>query len=493
MINRLLLFVPVLLINLTGLSQEITVKTGDALPQSEYRKCQIITNDGRSIYTFTDAKSNRQWVSCDKNLVVIKQAELTLKAQPVIKKKSEKNPLIIVGCLEIKGQIYFFLQLPSADSEDEINLYRVKFNNDLTSIMEETLVLRVKGSYFNLKQDENSDHYAVVNRTEKDRTLIDRNDNYTIYHFNADHKEIARADFDYVNNKYKYGSFLDFTVYGDKYIITANYVYNSESKRKIDTKLVFSKLEKGKNTFSHYTMNSTENFVSDKCILRKNNQKQLLQALVYTQVDKGYDILTNTQTTYYVLLMQNINPESMLLKEPFLITNKKLDEYVIKNCGLKNGFTQSGLINDFIVSSTGNNFFTVSNPSFYGFFECDANGTELNAWAYPSVFFTYYIIENGGEYFILLNELEANMSKALKEKFKSYNAEKGHLIFLGLRKNGDLTRKYVFEPADQRPFSYLETNFLGEPYFNSKVKTCIVKTKMGKGKNNSRWISLIFN
>jgi hypothetical protein len=79
---------------------------------------------------------------------------------------------------------------------------------------------------FYVRKDPESDNYAIALFNS---FANDRNERIELVHYNKDHKEISRAFYQSPNDEYKYLTFQDMTVMGDKEVVALAVGMNTRS------------------------------------------------------------------------------------------------------------------------------------------------------------------------------------------------------------------------------------------------------------------------
>ncbi len=464
----------------------------------------LVMKNGFSVFEFNDEKTKTLKLTIfNDKLKQIATKELKFKMVDFARAFSAADPTIcVLKTYEINGKIVIFIKDNKIEKKMQCGLYRLIINPNNAEIEKEELLLTVdKGGFtddapsnsfgmdspfYFISKDDNSDYYAIIKYGYQKRS--DGASNYEVHYYSPDNKEINTVNFDYVGNKYEYARPLNLIVYSDKYLVIASYAFNSEKKNNKDTKIVFSKLEKGKKTFTHKELDYSENFNSSYCSLKKNEKNNLLEALVYTEAKQKGDKI------FYGMIFQSLDPEKMELTKPYTLPQKKLDEFVSKKCGAKNGY-DGGMVDGFEVDANGNNFTTskknviifqagkaISNdPELFGFSSFDANGNELNAWAYPHITSSFYktICNDKGNFF-LMDEMEENMDKPLSKKFEPIAPIRSNAIIITLKDNGEMSKEYIFGKPDKT------NTFLWRMNYNSQLKSAIAVICVGKDLKNKK-------
>ncbi len=467
--------------------------------------CQLVMKNGNSVFLEQNPKTLKyKLVVFNNKLVQVLEKEFDYKSPALKKAHSAKNVNIYLQKIyEIGGKLVMFEMDNKIDGKDQCGLYRILMNPATLEIEKEEQILMINkaGSAINaptydvygtdspfyyISKDENSDYYAIIKYGHQKRN--DEGTNYEVHHYSPDHKEINNVKFDYVNSKYGYARPLNLLVYANKYVILATYAFNSEKKINRDTKIIFSKLEVGKNSFYHEELDYTQDFDADYCTLKKNETQNRIEALIYTKLGEG---LIKTR---YSLIFQSIEPGKMSLSAPYVLPQKMLDDYAIKHCNEK-GYGGS-MIKDYQLSPNGtilatsvkNVFFLKDgdalsgNPELIGFSEFNNAGKDINAWAYPHLGNGEIItVCNSKGNFALINEIDENMNKPLNEKFKDVSEKEVNVVLLTLKNNGEISREYVFGKQEKKKNIHMIRGF-----YDEKSKIYIAWVATGKDEKSRR-------
>ena len=464
--------------------------------------CLMIMKNGNSVFKDSKKGNENYFIAIyDGNLKRITEKELIYKTKDLAdadyKKKTFRS---IEKCFEINGKIVLFVLFTREKGEKELSMYRIIMNATTANIEKEELLFtinKIGNEFLNaygvdnpqyiISKDENSDYYAIIKYITQKRD--DVAGNYEVHHYSPDNKEISSAKFDYVDNTYEFARPLSLMVFADKYVLIANFAFNSERKKDKDTKVVFSKLEKGKSTFTHKGLNYSENFSTDQIIMKNNGKYNIIQTLVFVQ-NRNY----KNEVVSHSLVFQSINPETMDLYKPYSLSLKKLNEYAEKNCDQKEAFDKPRF-KDFQISPKGNNIAflekeegqrvggkLVGSQGLYGFSEFDANGVEINAWAYPSVAYNCFSIFTSKGNYMLIDEMEENMDRPMSKKYKDGDSDKSNAVLLSFKDNGEISKEYVFGQPENK-----KNNYVHDYFYDEKSKTMIARIRSGKydkdGKN----------
>ena len=472
--------------------------------------CLLVLKNGNVIFSSQDRKTSIYKLEVfNSDLIKINEKELNYKTPSLDKAYSKsKQTAYMQKIYEIGDKIVIFEMDNKIDGKKECGLYRIIMNSTNLEIEKEELILKVNraGSavsspykdeygldspFFYITKDENSDYYAIIKYGYQKRD--DAESHFEVHHYSPEHKEISNAKFDYLNNQYNYARPLNFTVYADKYVILISSVFNSEHRLTMDTKIVLSKLEKGKTEFIHIELDFTKNFDSDYCAMKKNEKHNTLEVLVYNK--EG----ANMTKRVYSLIFQSLDPEKMVLNKMYVMPRNKLNNFAVNNCNINKGYG-NGMISDYYINNNGNivatsvkNVFSLAqgyalsgDPELIGFCEFDNSGNDINAWTYPhfsDCINTTFSNEKG--IFSLINEIAENMETPLSSKFKSTYEKEINAVLLTLKDNGEIQRQYVFGKPEKK-----KNIFINRGYFDKRSKTYIAWLSSGKDDKNEK-IALI--
>jgi hypothetical protein len=145
----------------------------------------------------------------------------------------------VIGAYEINSKIALFIR----DYEDKTpTLYRIVIDEHTGSLVEEKEIgtlkkmdlgkgyamvfAKIPMPEFYVRKDPESDNYAVALFNS---FASDRNERIELVHYNKDHKEISRAFYQSPNDEYKYLTFQDMTVMGDKEVVALAVGMNTRS------------------------------------------------------------------------------------------------------------------------------------------------------------------------------------------------------------------------------------------------------------------------
>jgi hypothetical protein len=200
-------------------------------PESGF--CKIITTkDGGTIYLH----------------ITIKEGINVRIYDPAHKEKVVKNVMPgygklksgeVIGAYEINKSIALFVR----EYEDKTPiLYRIIIDAHTGNLIEEKEIGalqklsfgkgygiafgKVPMPEFYVRKDPESDNYAVALFNS---FASDRNERIELVHYNKDHKEISRAFYQSPNDEYKYLTFQDMTVMGDKEVVALAVGMNTRS------------------------------------------------------------------------------------------------------------------------------------------------------------------------------------------------------------------------------------------------------------------------
>lgn len=477
----------------------------------------LVLKNGYVLFSRDDHKNKvLELLLFDNKHILITRKTIAFSKIDYIRRFASADVTIIpLGYYEINGKIVLFVKDNKVERKMVCGLYRVIINPSTLQIENEELLLTInKGGFsdnspassfgadspfYFLNVDKESGYYAIVKYGYQKKNETESN--YDIYWYSPEHKEINKTTFDYLNNKYGYARALNLYVNSDKYIILSTYVFNSESKKNLDTKLVISKIEKGEIT--HKELEYSNNFSSSYCTIKANKVLKELEMLFYTETGE------EGNKTIYELFFQSISPEKMEVKKPYILPQQMLNNYAIQKCGLDKGYTE-GFIDGFNFDLKGNivavfkknvikfsnNGAKTLNPEHVGVTVFEATGKELSAWVYPyntteMLAPNIRVVNTAKGNFILLNDLEENIKSPLNKK-REYVKKKdlSNAVFITLLENGEIKTDYLFGVPSGR-----DSNIYGDfanCLYDESTKTLIIVTNQGLEFKNRRvaWVKL---
>lgn len=211
--------------------QVVGSSSGFEEPESGF--CKIITTkDGGTVYlhiTIKDGINIRIYDPAHKQKVV----------KTIVPAYGKLKGGDVIGAYEINGNIALFIR----EYEDRKPvLYRIVIDAHSGNLAEEKEIGTLKkmdlgkgyaiafGNVpmpeFYVRKDPESDNYAVALFNS---FANDRNERIELVHYNKDHKEISRAFYQSPNDEYKYLTFQDMTVMGDKEVLALAVGMNTRS------------------------------------------------------------------------------------------------------------------------------------------------------------------------------------------------------------------------------------------------------------------------
>lgn len=200
-------------------------------PESGF--CKIITaKDGGTVYLHITVKDGI-------NVRIYDPAHKVKIVKNVVPAYGKLKGGDVIGAYEINGNIALFIR----EHEDKTPiLYRLLIDMQKGTLVDEKeigtlkkmdmgkgyamLFGKVPMPDFYVRKDPESDNYAVALFNS---FANDRNERIELVHYNKDHKEISRAFYQSPNDEYKYLTFQDMTVMGDKEVVALAVGMNTRS------------------------------------------------------------------------------------------------------------------------------------------------------------------------------------------------------------------------------------------------------------------------
>jgi hypothetical protein len=200
-------------------------------PESGF--CKIITTkDGGTVYlhiTIKDGINIRIYDPAHKEKVV----------KTIVPGYGKLKGGDVIGAYEINGNVALFIR---EYEEKTPILYRLLIDADNGNLVDEKEIGKLKKMdlgkgyamlfgkvpmpEFYVRKDPESDNYAVALFNS---FANDRNERIELVHYNKDHKEISRAFYQSPNDDYKYLTYQDMVVMGDKEVIALAVGMNTRS------------------------------------------------------------------------------------------------------------------------------------------------------------------------------------------------------------------------------------------------------------------------
>jgi hypothetical protein len=190
-------------------------------PQSGF--CKIITTaEGGTVFLHITLKEGI-------NIKIFDPAHQEKVSKNIVPDYGKLKGADVIGAYEINKNITLFIR----EMEDHKPvLYRLVIDAHTGNLLEEKEIGSLKkmdlgkgyamafGGVpmpdFHVRKDPNSDNYAVALFNS---FANDRNERIELVHYNKDHKEISRAFYQSPNDEYKYLTYQDLVVMGDKEVI----------------------------------------------------------------------------------------------------------------------------------------------------------------------------------------------------------------------------------------------------------------------------------
>ncbi|MEI6488338.1 MAG: hypothetical protein WCP52_05220 [Bacteroidota bacterium] len=470
----------VLLIAANGIyGQTLKTTIGDDSPNGDFL---LLMNNGSVVYeTYTKKESFPAITIFDADLKKIAEKELVYTSKALSEyNRNKRKKTYLRKAFAINNKIVLFISFYD-EGEKSSSLGRVIVNPLTAEIEKEDVLFTMNRGYESdaelkgidnpdilFSKDDNSDYYAIIKYVHQKKSY-GNGKNYEIFHYSPEHKDITNINFEYVNKKYECARPLSLLVFADKYLIISSFAFNSEKQGTIGNKFVISKLEKGTKTFIHKEIDYQNNYKTDKCLMQWNEKNKIIEALVYTQVGKDKVAFMTGLNTYLALIFQNIEPEKLELTKPYELPYNMLNEYVTKRVEKKKGYDKS-MIDNFQIESNGKNLALLAPQNgLHGLVEFDVNGKELNAWAYPNTFVSFFPVTNSKGVFAIIDEMETNMETPINNKFDSYdNARSRSPVLLTLKENGDVLKEYIFGKPERKKYSEFAVK-----YYDKKSNTIV--------------------
>ncbi|RYE23372.1 MAG: hypothetical protein EOP51_10760 [Sphingobacteriales bacterium] len=353
MIRKLLSIACILLLAATAQAQTPTVQYSNTFEEPEDGWNKILQlKDGKTFFFHFTKEGIEVNVYTDKKLTAKKV--ITSKLWDAGKMRAS----VVEGLYEINGQPVIFLK---QTTDRTPKLFRIALNNTTGAIDNESKLGEldkykmgagyamafgsVEEADFHVEKDPASDNYAVVNYNtfahESDRRI-------EVVHYgveNGQHKELNRAFYD--AGDFKYIEYISMTVLGDKSVFVCSYGYNTASSGGKDSRVIVSRLSKGKNAFTHKLLEFTDDFKSTQGFMQYNPGTNMLQLLTLTYMKTKSKMFSSKSTSYYATLISYIDPESLYIVSTKPVMNEKTSDYIVSKLGGEsyNGLPQQMIIN----------------------------------------------------------------------------------------------------------------------------------------------------
>ncbi|WP_146151381.1 hypothetical protein [Chitinophaga niastensis] len=290
-------------------------------------------------------------------------------SKPVMKnritswKNKQMSKAQLEGLYEINGQAVVFLQ---QYVKKKPCLFRFIFDAANGKLIEEKLIADLprigmgqgyaiafggmKMPEFDLRKDPNSEYYAVAMLNSKAHESGER---IKVIHFNPQHQVINESFFDTPKGDYKYINLADMYVQGDKFVFLSTFAYNTRSSGGKDSRFVIGSLAKGDNQFKSVLLDYTEDFKLRDVALKYSNLNNSVYLLttITAKTSPEEPIMSRSKTDKFSLLMNEINPENLTVKQHYFIDHPMLDKYAQKHLKYKKKY--QGVIQDFNLNADG--------------------------------------------------------------------------------------------------------------------------------------------
>ncbi|MBZ0099565.1 MAG: hypothetical protein K8F30_10800 [Taibaiella sp.] len=250
----------------------------------------------------------------------------------------------IEGIYEIAGQPVIFLQQLNSRVPE---LYRIQLNPDNGAIAQQKKLGElpkygmmagyamafggVDQEDFIVEKDPYSDAYAIVHYNSFAKESGKR---IELVHYaveNGEHKEINRAFYD--AQDFKYTNYIGMVVNGDKQVHLAAYGYNTSGSGGKDSRVIISRIRKGESEFTNLNLEFTDDFKETEGLMNYNPQTGMIQMLTLTYLK------SSGTTSYYMVLISFIDPESLQIIRKALLPMEEVNNYVKSKNIDKKGFT----------------------------------------------------------------------------------------------------------------------------------------------------------
>ncbi|MBN9481950.1 MAG: hypothetical protein BGO70_15370 [Bacteroidetes bacterium 43-93] len=393
---------------------------------------------------------------------------------------------------------------------------------------------------FYVEKDPASDCYAVINFNSFSHESDSR---IEVVHYDGSHKEINRAQYD--AQGFKYLRFIGMTVDADKHVYVCVYGFNTMAYGK-DSRVIVSKLNVGEKAFVNKQLEYTDDFKNTTAVMQYNPGTGMIQLLTLTQRSSSSKIFSGKTTNYYLILMQNIDPETLTIISSKPLTVDKADAYAKNH--LKNAKGFWGLPQQMVINSDnsttilmeemsqeeirgsrgGTSYRTYLNN--IGVTELDTKGTETDGYAINKVqmangiidplyiskkskglwsfrggmaqgwsmgivtnnaFLSYDYLNANNKKYIIFNDYPENFEKEDTRKYKTVVAISDASTVCYELNNGKIDKFYLFgkpNDDDEANFCYIESShFLKE----TNTYATLMVEKRGRKKNAKiAWVQL---
>jgi hypothetical protein len=354
--------------------------------------------NGNTFFFHSTKKEGIELVVYGKNRKIIGKRTLISKLWDVGKMKKS----LIRGLYEINGEPVLFVA--QADGL-EPTLYRMRLNPNTGFISkEDELGSLPKVSPFAgyavtfggvdvsdivIEKDPKSDCYAVI---FFNGFAHDKDERIRVLHFDSTHKKINEAYYESPNGMFKYLRYIGAVVDGSKRVYLTTYGYNAARGGDELSRIIVSRLNAGEKEFKHNVLDFSEDFDETQSIMLYNHSNNKIQLLTLSLTKKKRNFLTQTTTSYYLVLLSYLDPETLSLLGVKPLVGEKVNAYGVSNIDKDyefSGLPQQMLINGdnttTILSETvnieahGNSTKTILGP--IGISELSDTGAELKGYA----------------------------------------------------------------------------------------------------------------
>ncbi len=377
---------------------------------------------------------------------------------------------------------------------------------------------------FVIAKDPYSDCYAVAYYDDEAETL---NEKIRVVHYNGQNKKIGAGYLELPKGKYKYINFVAMAVIGDKQVNVCTYGYNSKKELGEDARVIISKLTTGDSVFVNKELDFSEDFRSTQAIMKYNPGTGMLNLLTLTSLKSKHN------TTYYLALINYIDPATLFVTTTAPISTNKASEYMQSHLDVDayQGLPQDMIINPdnsitVLMESNTQEIITHNNYTTYrtylgniGLTVMDTRGKEKEGaailklqyaewlmnplylhykheglWSYNenramlrknyNAFLSFDYVSTNANRYIMFNDRPENFDRDEKKKRKLLEyPDRSNTICYKLNK-GDMEKFYLFgEPTDDRQNNYCNieaSNYLPE----TKTYATIVMKRNGKDEDS---------
>ena len=186
-------------------------------------------------------------------------------------------------------------------------------------------------SDFMIEKDPLSDYYAVISF---DAFTEDMSKRMEIAHYSPTHEKINSAYYVSPDNAVKYTFAVSMYVNTDKSVIVNSYVANNAKPKPEESAAYYlSQLKKGSPTFTHKNIAQTKLYIIPDSKFIYNPVTQKLKIVFTVNKKEETDKRNELNNDLFYLNVQTLNPETMELGKPYIITKEIAKEYYKKKYG----------------------------------------------------------------------------------------------------------------------------------------------------------------